>query len=63
MIVVFNENLMHLLNIVNALKLYTCKYDRPGGPLRVGNELVPAGSHARLQVVDKGIPSQGGSTE
>jgi len=29
----------------------------------VGNELVHAGSHARPQAVDKGMPSQGGSTE
>jgi len=29
----------------------------------VGNELVHAGSHARPQAVDRGIPSQGGSTE
>jgi len=31
--------------------------------LNVGNELVHAGSHARPQAVDRGIPSQGGSTE
>jgi len=29
----------------------------------VGNELVHAGSHARPQAVDRGMPSQGGSTE
>jgi len=29
----------------------------------VGNELVHAGSHARPQAVDRGIPSQGVSTE
>jgi len=29
----------------------------------VGNEVVHAGSHARPQAVDRGMPSQGGSTE
>jgi len=29
----------------------------------VGNELVHAGSHARPQEVDRGMPSQGGSTD
>jgi len=41
---------------------FSCKY-RADSEAVVGNELVHAGSHARPQAVDRGMPSQRGSTE
>jgi len=52
--------MQHTLKIVQ-IKVYQKSNATQKGV--VGNELVHAGSHARPQAVDRGMPSQEGSTE